>query len=101
MAIRNLTVTFHTKVYSKKSKDSRKGFEFPASLARLLGWKRGKPFALALTIRNPSGEPVFHDLASFTSGTEIRAVHIFDDLDYDDLIQVTACNAPAPRKKSK
>jgi hypothetical protein len=100
MAIRNLTVTFHTKAYSKKSNQSRKGFEFPVSLARLLGWKKGKPFTLALTITKPSGEPVFHGLTSFTSGTEIRAANIFDDLEYDDPIKVTACNAPAPQKKS-
>jgi hypothetical protein len=38
MAMRNLTVTFHTNVYSK----NWKGFQFPEPLARLLGRKKGK-----------------------------------------------------------
>jgi hypothetical protein len=101
MAMRNLTVTFHTTVYSKKSEQSRKGFEFPKQLAKLLGWKKEERFTLALTITKPTGEVVFHDLAEFTSGTEIREVRIFGNLDYDDEIRVTACNAPTPQIKSK
>jgi len=45
MAMRNLTVTFHTNVYSK----NWKGFQFPSPLARLLGRKKGKKLTLALT----------------------------------------------------
>ncbi len=99
MAMRNPTVTFHTTVYSKKSEQSRKGFEFPKHLAELLGKKKGKPFTLALTITRPSGEVVFHDLASTTSGTEIREARIFDNLEYGDEIRVTACNPPLQQKK--
>ena len=56
MAMRNLTVTFHTNVYSK----SWKGFQFPEPLARLLGRKKGQRFTLALTIEKLNGEVVFH-----------------------------------------
>jgi hypothetical protein len=90
MAMRNLTVTFHTNVYSEKSNQSRRGFEFPTRLATLLGWKRGKSFVLALTVAKPSGEVVFHGLAPFTSGTEIRDRR----LEYGEPIRVTACAAP-------
>jgi hypothetical protein len=99
--MRNLTVTFHTNVYSKKSGQSRKGFEFPKQVAKQLGWKSGKPFTLALTITKPSGEVVFHDLASFTSGTEIREARIFRNLQHDDEIRVSAWNSPAPPQKPK
>jgi len=88
-------------VYAKKSNQSRKGFEFPTLLAELFGKKKGKPFALALTITRPTGEVVFHGLAPFTSGAEIREAGIFRDLDYDDEIRVTASKAPTPRKKSR
>jgi hypothetical protein len=97
MAMRNLTVTFHTNVYSK----NWKGFQFPAALARLFGRKKGKKLSLALTITKPSGEPVFHGLASLTSGTEIGMASIFRNLEHGEEIRVTACNVPAPQQKSK
>jgi len=93
--MRNLTATFHTNVYSK----NWKGFEFPAALARLLGYKKGKPFTLALMITKPSGETVFHGLASFTSGTEIGMASIFRNLEHGEEIRVTACNAPQQKSK--
>jgi hypothetical protein len=83
MAMRNLTVTFHTNVYSK----NWKGFEFPAPLARLLGHKKGKPLTLALTIAKTSGESVFHGLASFTSGTEIGKASILRNLEHGEEIR--------------
>lgn len=48
--MRNLIATFYTNVYSKKSNQSRKGFQFPKELAELFGWKRGRKFRLPLTI---------------------------------------------------
>jgi hypothetical protein len=99
--MRNLAVTFHANVYSKKSDQSRKGFEFPEKLAEQLGWKKGKRFTLALTITKPSGEVVFHDLASFTSGTEIREARIFRNLEHGEEIRVTAYSPPGPQQKSR
>jgi hypothetical protein len=97
MAMRNLTVTFHTNVYSK----NWKGFQFPAPLARLLGRKKGKRLTLALTITKPSGETVFHGPALLTSGTEIGMATIFRNLQHGEEIRVTACAAPQQQKKSK
>jgi len=96
MAMRNLTVTFHTNIYSK----NWKGFQFPAPLARLLGRKKGKKLTLALTITKSSGEPVFHGLASLTSGTEIGMASIFRNLEHGEEIRITACNVPPQLKSS-
>lgn len=91
MAMRNLTVTFHTNVYSK----NWKGFQFPEPLARLLGRKKGKRLTLALTIAKLTGEVVFHGVASLTSGTEVGMASVFRNLEHGEEIRVTACKAPA------
>jgi hypothetical protein len=99
MPMRNLTVTFHTNIYSKKSARSKKGFQFPKELFKLFRFRRHGSVALVIT--RTSGEAVFHGLGNFTSGTEITKAAIFRDLDFDEEIRVTASCPPASKPDSR
>lgn len=92
-----VAVTFDARVYSKRSAQSRKGFEFPISLARAFGWRRGKPLSVDLWIaRLSSGDLVSSGTFPFVSGTEIRDPDLFQNVEFGESIRVTA--RPAKRK---
>jgi hypothetical protein len=76
-------VTFNAKLYSK----GRLGFNFPVTKAEELGYKRGEPFHVDLTITNPNGK---YRCVPFTSGTEIRKPGVFVNREFGDAIRVTA-----------
>src|ERR1700722_4792775 len=106
MAIRNLTVTFHTDVREWKGKPRKKGFNFPKALAQAFGKKsRKKQLTLHLVITkpsNPPGEPAFEGRARLVSGTEITRPKIFRQLKKGEEIRVKACDPilrPRIRKK--
>jgi hypothetical protein len=93
--MRNLVVTFDTNLYSKKSKESKKGFQFPKILAKAFGYRPGKKLTLDLAITRLSklsGKPVFEDRARLTSGAEVTTPKIFHDLEFGEEIRVIASN---------
>jgi len=99
MAIRNLTVTFHTDVREWKSKPPRRGFNFPKALAQAFGKKKGEGLTLDVRIENSSGE-VFDGRALLVSSTEMTTPKIFRNLKKGEEIRVKACN-PQPRIRNK
>ena len=86
----HVTATFSKKTYSKK-----KGFEFPAKLHALFGFRKND--RVALLIARPSGEVVFCGISRFTSGTEVTEVETCRNLELGEDILVTASRAPTPR----
>jgi hypothetical protein len=100
MAIRDLTVTFHTDVREWRGKSPRRGFNFPKELAQAFGKKPGEGLTLHLTIESSSGEPVFDDRALLVSGNEITKPKIFRNLNRGEEILVKACD-PKPRVRNK
>jgi hypothetical protein len=86
--MRNLVVAFDAQVWLKQSKKSKKGFKFPAGLARVFGFEDRSP--VGLVISKASGEEAFCGTALLTSDREVTRAEVFRKLDFGEEIRVTA-----------